>query len=152
VRTGSAADLGAFGDGHFHVVIAKHVVEHLPDPDLAVREFSRVLASGGLALISTPNLDSAMRSRKGGQWIGYRDKTHISLRSPAEWTETVRAAGLRVRRVFSDGFWDPPYVPLVPVRIQKLLFGAPGGAQAVLGVPFLPVRWGESIILVANKG
>jgi SAM-dependent methyltransferase len=151
LQTGSAEDLGAFADGYFQVLIAKHVVEHLPDPGAALVEFSRVLAPGGLALVSTPNLDSPMRSRKGREWIGYRDKTHISLRSPSEWKDLASRAGLRVRRIFSDGFWDPPYMSRLPVRLQRLLFGGPGGLQAVLGVPFLPVRWGESIIVVAHK-
>jgi len=48
-------------------------------------------------------------------------------------------------------FWDPPYVPVVPKSLQKLLFGSLGGIQAISGVAFLPMRWGESIIIVARK-
>jgi SAM-dependent methyltransferase len=152
LQSGSAESLGDFSEGFFHVLIAKHVVEHLPSPEAAIAEFARVLAPGGLAVVSTPNLDSPMRERKGPQWIGYRDRTHISLRTPAEWLAMLGSAGLKARRAFSDGFWDPPYVSGLPVRLQRLLFGAPGGAQAILGVPFLPIRWGESIILILDKG
>ena|SRR3990170_328672 len=151
LQPGSAEDLKGFPDGFFQVVIAKHVVEHLPQPETAVAEFGRVLAPGGLALISTPNLDSPMRARKGQEWIGYRDRTHISLKPPGEWLAILGQAGLDARRVFSDGFWDPPYVRGLPVRLQKLIFGFPGGAQAILGLPLLPIRWGESIILVLDK-
>lgn len=151
LREGTAEDLGAFNEGFFHVLIAKHVVEHLPSPEAAVREFARVVAPGGLAVISTPNLDSPMRARKGAQWIGYRDLTHISLRTPAEWLGLLQEAGFRPRRAFSDGFWDPPYVRGLPTLIQKLLFGLPGGLQAIAAIPFLPVRWGESVILILDK-
>ena len=75
----SAEDLGAFRDGEFQIVISKHVVEHLPDPERSVAEMSRVLAPGGLSLLATPNLDSAARAIKKENWIGYKDPTHISL-------------------------------------------------------------------------
>jgi len=81
----SVDDLNAFADGSFQIVIAKHVVEHLPEPEKSISEVSRVLAPGGLLVLATPNLDSPMRLRKKEKWIGYQDKTHISLKPPAEW-------------------------------------------------------------------
>jgi hypothetical protein len=53
--------------------------------------------------------------------------------------------------VFADGFWDVPYIQVVPSILQKLVFGSLGGFQAILGLPFLPMRWGESIMVVARK-
>src|SRR3990172_2432495 len=81
----SAEDLSVFPGGAFQVIIAKHVVEHLPHPERAVAEMARVLAPGGLLILATPNLDSPMRARKGERWIGYKDPTHVSLKPPAEW-------------------------------------------------------------------
>ena len=60
----SAQDMHPLEDASFQIMIAKHVVEHLPEPDQALREFSRLLAPGGLLLLATPNLDSPMRPRK----------------------------------------------------------------------------------------
>jgi hypothetical protein len=39
----------------------------------------------------------------------------------------------------------------VPASLQKLIFGSLGGVQAVTGWVFLPLRWGESMILIARK-
>ncbi len=147
----SAEDLSAFADGSFQVVIAKHVVEHLPEPEKAIAEMSRVLAKGGLLILATPNWDSPMRKRKKEHWIGYQDKTHISLKPPAEWLNLLQKYSLRPRKVFSDGFWDAPYAPLIPVKLQKLLFGLPGGLQAVLGWSIIPLWAGESLIALAYK-
>ena len=147
----SADQLDLFEDKSFQIVIAKHVVEHLDNPDAAILEMGRILARGGMLLLATPNLDSPMRRLKGKDWVGYKDPTHISLRRPAEWLDSVRFAGLVPKRVFSDGFWDPPYVPWLPSRLQKLLFGAPGGLQAILGWGMIPLRMGESLILIARK-
>jgi len=147
----SSAEELPFADGVFEMVIIKHVVEHLPDPERAITEIGRVTAPGGILILSTPNLDSLLKPWKGEAWIGFQDPTHISLKPPAEWLDFISAAGFRVRRIFSDGFWDVPYVKGIPRQIQKLFFGAPGGFQAISGMVFLPLKWGESMIVIAQK-
>ena len=141
----------AFPQATFDILIAKHVVEHLRQPERAIAEMSRVLKPSGLLILATPNLDSPMRLRKKDDWIGYKDPTHISLKSPQEWLGALKQHGLLPRRVFSDGFWDAPYIAHIPTPIQKLFFGAPGGLQAVLGWSIIPVRMGESLIVLAEK-
>jgi SAM-dependent methyltransferase len=140
-----------FIDGVFGVVIIKHVVEHLPHPEDAITEIGRITAPGGMLILSTPNLSSLLKPWKGEKWIGYQDPTHISLKHPIEWLDVIQRSGFRLLKVFSDGFWNAPYIPLVPQILQKLIFGSLGGLQAIVGLPFLPMRWGESIMLVAEK-
>lgn len=41
-------------DASFDVILCTEVFEHLPDPALAIREFSRLLKSGGQLLITAP--------------------------------------------------------------------------------------------------
>ncbi|MDA1329730.1 MAG: class I SAM-dependent methyltransferase [Chloroflexi bacterium] len=147
----SAEDLSLYEDSTFQIVIAKHVTEHLPNPEKAIQEIGRVLAPGGIFVMGTPNTDSPMHARKGKTWVGYQDPTHISLHSPTEWLAMLNAAGLKERKVFSDGFWDPPYVRFVPQAIQRLWYGWPGGLQAILGGSFLPLSRGESLIMIADK-
>jgi SAM-dependent methyltransferase len=146
-----AEDLGVFPDEVFNVVIAKHVVEHLPEPDPAIAEISRVLLPGGLLLLATPNTSSISRSVKKDDWIGYKDPTHVSLLAPEQWIDTLQSKQLSPRKIYSDGLWDAPYVPWLPKSIQKVLFGAPGGLQAILGLSVLPLRLGESLIVLAEK-
>ncbi len=147
----SAEELGVFPDSTFQILVAKHIVEHLPDPERAIAEMSRLLAPGGLLVLATPNLDSPMRSVKKERWIGYQDPTHINLRPPAEWLTILQRYQLHPRRVFSDGFWDAPYLPRIPTKLQKLFFGAPGGLQAILGWSIIPLQMGESMIVLADK-
>ena len=141
----------AFPSATFDILIAKHVVEHLHHPEQAIAEMSRILKPGGLLILSTPNLSSPMRKRKREHWIGYKDPTHINLKPPEVWLAYLRQYQLQPFRIFSDGFWDAPYLPLIPTRLQKLFFGAPGGLQAVLGWSIIPLRMGESLIVLAEK-
>ena len=150
LQTASAQEL-PYKDGAFNVVIIKHIVEHLPDPEKAISEIGRVTEKGGTLILATPNLDSLLKPWKGDKWIGYQDPTHISLKRPAEWFSLIEKAGFKIKRAFSDGFWDVPYIPIVPKQIQKLFFGSLGGLQAISGFVFLPYRWGESIIVIAQK-
>jgi 2-polyprenyl-3-methyl-5-hydroxy-6-metoxy-1,4-benzoquinol methylase len=150
LQTASAQEL-PFADRSFNVVIIKHIVEHLPDPQKAIGEIGRVTEPGGILILATPNLDSLLRSWKGDSWIAYQDPTHISLKRPSEWLSFIEGAGFELIKVFADGFWDVPYVPLVPRPLQKLFFGSLGGIQAITGLIFLPVRWGESVIVIAKK-
>ena len=147
----TAEDLSAFTSNSFQIVISKHVLEHLANPVSSIAEMSRVLAPGGVLIAATPNLDSPMRKLKQEHWIGYKDPSHISLKTPQEWLQIIKAHGLNPIKAFSDGFWDAPYVPLVPAILQKLFFGLPGGLQAVLGWGIIPVWMGESLIVVAKK-
>ena len=150
LQTASAQEL-PYKDGAFNVVIIKHIVEHLPDPQKAIREIGRVTERGGTLILATPNLDSMLKPWKGERWIGYQDPTHISLKRPAEWLSFIEGAGFELIKVFSDGFWDVPYIRFMPKSLQKLFFGSLGGIQAISGFIFLPMRWGESVLVIARK-
>jgi 2-polyprenyl-3-methyl-5-hydroxy-6-metoxy-1,4-benzoquinol methylase len=150
LQMASAQEL-PFTNNSFNVVIIKHIVEHLPDPQKAIREIARVTEPGGMLILATPNLDSLLKPWKGDKWIGYQDPTHISLKPPAEWISYIEGAGFTIQRIFADGFWDVPYIRFVPPLLQKLFFGSLGGFQAMTGLIFLPMTWGESIIVIARK-
>jgi SAM-dependent methyltransferase len=150
LQTASAQEL-PYKNGAFNVVIIKHIVEHLPEPQKAIQEIGRVTEPGGVLILATPNLDSLLKPWKGDRWIGYQDPTHISLKRPGEWLSFIEGAGFELVKVFSDGFWDVPYVRFVPRQIQKLFFGSLGGLQAITGWIVLPMRWGESVLVIARK-
>jgi len=147
----ASAEQLPFDDSVFGVVIIKHVVEHLPHPERAIAELGRITTPGGVLILSTPNLSSLLRPWKGKNWIGCLDPTHISLKPPEEWLTLLRLADFSPLRVFADGFWDAPYIPFVPKSVQKLLFGSLGGLQAITGFVFLPLKWGESMMVIARR-
>ncbi len=120
LQTASAEEI-PFADGTFGVVIIKHIVEHLPDPEKAIAEIGRVTAPGGILILATPNMDSLLKPWKGESWIGYQDPTHISLHPPSRWLEWITNSGFSLKRVFADGFWDVPYIPVLPKPDPKIV-------------------------------
>lgn len=52
---GNIPPLSAFADNSFDVVISFQVIEHIRNDGLFLKEIHRVLKTGGLALITTPN-------------------------------------------------------------------------------------------------
>jgi SAM-dependent methyltransferase len=143
--------LAMFPAASFDVLIAKHVVEHLPDPPGAFQEFARLLKPGGLFIFGTPNTESALRGLKGERWYALHDRTHISLKPPGDWASLTRASGLRVVKMIGDGLWDVPYLPVIPTSMQRAFFGLPAALQVLTGTAWMPVSLGESVIVIARK-
>jgi SAM-dependent methyltransferase len=86
-----------FAAGSLGSVAAMHVVEHLSVEALFAlfREAARVLRSGGLLMIETPNAESLMVS--GSEF--WRDPTHLAPRHPAALTLLGREHGFDVHEV-----------------------------------------------------
>jgi len=49
-----------FPDNYFDVVTLWHVLEHLPNPNITLKEIHRVLKKDGILILETPNIDSLL--------------------------------------------------------------------------------------------
>ncbi len=147
---GDARNLSIFKNRFFDVVIALHVLEHLNTPEKAIAEVHRILKNNGIFIFVTPNTTSLMRKIKRDDWFGYRDKTHISLLNPNEWLSLLENK-FEIIKIFSDGFWDSPYIPIIPTMAQKPVFGFMTAVQFIFCLPFIHVRLGENIVVIARK-
>ncbi len=141
----------AVAAGGFDLVLAKYVLEHLPEPGRALRRIADLLAPGGALLYAVPDTTSPGRRLKGDRWYALLDETHVSLLAPGRWLALTRAAGLAVERTFSDGLWDVPYVRFLPRFVQYGIFSLPTAVSVGLVWPILPAGWGENLVVVARK-
>jgi SAM-dependent methyltransferase len=145
-----AVGLG-FPDGYFGVVVAKHIFEHVAEPRRVLAECARLLESGGLLLFGTPNPTSIGAGWKGKRWLGWSDPTHSLVLPPAEWLWMAREAGFVVKQAFGDGLWDVPYLPLIPAPVQRVFFGLPALLQVLTVGTWMPLKLGESLLVIAYK-
>ncbi|MGJ3239454.1 MAG: class I SAM-dependent methyltransferase [Anaerolineae bacterium] len=152
LSVGDATDFSRFADGELSVVVALHLVEHLPDPQATIRNVYAKLAPGGLFLFATPHPEYSLRRFKDRETdaIG-KDKTHINCHAPHIWRKWSEQAGFRVIKQFGDGLWDVPYMPVIPKSIQFAFFGVPALLQVLTRTTFTPLTLGVNQINVVRK-
>lgn len=118
----------AYPEASFGVVWLSHVVEHVPRPVQFLREVTRVLVPGGMAVISVPNsrglvhsatnLVHRLRGRHG------KDKFACSLSPPSHLyafnEQSLRialdASGLVPEVLLQSGKGDPTFYPVLTWR------------------------------------
>jgi SAM-dependent methyltransferase len=83
-----------FAPASFDAVLAQHLVEHLPNPVEALREWRRVLRPGGMLALVTPN---AAYPDPGH----FHDDTHATLFTAATLRSALEETGFRVSYLFA---------------------------------------------------
>ena len=143
----SEAEKLPFREEQFDAVICSEVIEHLPNPDMALREIARVTKPGGTLAITTPNmgnklhklrkfLPTSLRS-KANEWREMQkvidserrsadgvNLPHVSELTAGQWCGKCRSAGFEV----------------LETRRGSLLFGDPY-------LESRPVLWAASVMM-----
>jgi len=133
------------------MVTCLDVIEHLPNPEVYFQEAHRVLRSGGYLFVRTPNPDSLGLTLKREKWFGFRDPTHVMLKSIGFWKQRLERGGFRLVETGTDLFWDPPYFSESSNLFEKIVFIGTD-LMVKLVKPYLPWNGGENAHLLAQKG
>jgi SAM-dependent methyltransferase len=122
----SALESLPFPDGVFDYIASHEVIEHVEDPAVVLREFSRVLKPAGVCVIATPNGASLwiehLRQRvmrlcgRRGAPVG-ADHT----RPPSFWRHEFRRGGFVLDRQIFDGAALEFQLFVAPVRWMPML-------------------------------
>lgn len=109
----------------FDVIVAKDVIEHVPDDQRLLNDFARRQRAGGCLLVSTQSALSLTFLVEGlffrvwrgeAGWCGW-DPTHLRFYTPRSLGRKLRAAGYRPRR--RHGFYIVPYRILTYVLLFR---------------------------------
>jgi 2-polyprenyl-3-methyl-5-hydroxy-6-metoxy-1,4-benzoquinol methylase len=146
-----------FPANYFGLVLCTEVLEHVPSPELALHTIYRILAPGGIAIITTPQKYSVMEwCCKVGFLPGvlqivrqiYREPVfelgHISLRSAKQIQDVINTNGFEVVATDKFGF----YLPFIAE------FGGQQGGRlierferAIKNTPFDGLLWTQAYVL-----
>ncbi len=92
----------------FDYIILGDVIEHLREPQRAMKNLALLLKPGGCVLVSTPNVMhfSVFRMMLAGRWkyeeAGILDRTHLRFFTRADLLALLEAAGLEPQVVFES--------------------------------------------------
>ncbi len=103
VRLGTLTSLGLEPES-FDTVTMWDVLEHVTDPMAELKEVSRVLRTGGILSIITPDAGSIVARLLGDRWEEYRRvREHVYFFSRKTIAEMLRQAGFSVLKFESAG-------------------------------------------------
>jgi SAM-dependent methyltransferase len=163
VFEGSLEEAGLPG-GHYDAITMNHVIEHLPDPIVTLKECHRVLRPGGKLIVATPNINSMGSQVFGEHWRGLEVPRHLHLFCPQSLRMAAERAGLEVRALWTSARSAPwMYAASSFIRRDgRLPGGSPEKTGALVrwqGLGFLaqehglfgPGEAGEEIVMVAGR-
>jgi ubiquinone/menaquinone biosynthesis C-methylase UbiE len=83
-----------FQNHSFDALVGQHLIEHLPNPLGALREWRRVLRPSGVLVLITPNAAYPDTTH-------FEDSTHVHIFTGADLHSSLEQAGFQVEELFS---------------------------------------------------
>jgi len=92
VRLGSLMDQ-RYRSCSFDAIILNHVIEHVPDPILVLKECHRILKPEGRLIMATPNVGGWFHRKFRQNWVHLDPPRHLFLFRMGTLVELVRRSG-----------------------------------------------------------
>ena len=86
----------AFKNNSFDLISARHIIEHIPDPENFMGEIARILKNGGRIVIRTPNSQALGRRWFGAKWFANEVPRHLILYNLHNLNMLAERHGLRL--------------------------------------------------------
>lgn len=91
-----APESRGYRKGSFDLVTMWDVIEHIPDPQAALRTVRQLLNKGGRLLLETQNVQSRWAKLLGRRWHHYKHEEHLYHFDPKTMTRLLSDCGFRV--------------------------------------------------------
>jgi len=140
----------AIGQSGFDLVTLWDVLEHLPDPALAIAAAAGALRRGAGLVLSTGDVESLAARVSGARWHLYNFPEHLYFHTERSVRRLLERAGLRVRATRREPIVVSAGYALE--RLQKTLLGGrarikPGWLERV----WLPINLWDVMTVYAER-
>jgi ubiquinone/menaquinone biosynthesis C-methylase UbiE len=98
-----------FKSSCFTKIVCTEVLEHLPEPSLAIEEFYKLLKPGGICIIAVPTRLSERLYAMLNPRYSQNEQQHISILKREQWLSLFRKAGLDVFAIRNENFQPALY-------------------------------------------
>lgn len=128
IRAAETRDLGTLhaGDfrdlplavGSFDVIVMSELIEHLTDPDSALRRARELLRPGGVLYLTTPHGRGLSGRTLRASWSVLCPPEHLQLFSIASMRRSLRDAGFRRSSIYTQGILPHELVATLRVKLR----------------------------------
>lgn len=154
VQTGIMESLG-YPNNHFDAITMLDVLEHVSDPQEVLRAVHRLLRSGGVVVINTPNTGSFFARLMGKRWHLLVPPEHLFYFNTDNLTKLLAKEGFRVCLVTTIGKrFTLQYIFKTLARWQKLSLWqwiASRLTLTPLGRLAIPINLRDNCFIIAQR-
>lgn len=160
----TAGTLGSqvFPREHFDAIIMSHVIEHVENPKVTIRECHRLLHPEGHLVILTPNTKGLGHRWYGKNWLHLDPPRHLSLFNHLAMVRLLEGSGfaaIQYTSVLRDANWTLGGSRALKFR-GTYRFGSLPVLWRLYGLVLLYIEWfnlildhncGEELLVIAHK-
>lgn len=100
-----------FGDNSFDFFICSHVLEHVEDDDLAIRELFRITKKGGRGILMAPiivglekTIEDPSIVTEEGRWRYFGQYDHVRLYAHKDYVKKIKKHGFQLKELGTKHF------------------------------------------------
>jgi len=97
LRVNLTSHIASLSDASFDVIYSAHCLEHIPNPDIPLRQFQRLLKPGGHLFIYVPNCAGEEAQRLGVAWGSMIGEKHVLALTPSFFDFNLPKYGFKLR-------------------------------------------------------
>lgn len=139
-----------FSSNFFDLVIMKHSLEHVHNPDKVIKEVRRIMKSDGLLFIGVPNIDSFVSRLTKEKWVDLDIPRHLFHFTPLTISILLNKNGFHIERIYHKLKVSRRSLNAL-IATTPLHFFLPKSFKKILGIIFSLLYKGENIVVYARK-
>lgn len=86
----------------YDAIVMFHVIEHVREPILLLQHCRKLLRTGGVLILKTPNIASWIARKTGAYWVWLSPPAHVHLFSPETLGLALRSCGFLMEDIHSQ--------------------------------------------------